>query len=412
MAFEAELLHSPLPNGKTVRLTQLDGKLPNLALAKLSAYHRRKGDRVVFKRSAQRDLLEPTYDVVYGSAIFTRSQPLIASLKREFPGAIVGGTGSGNWTTVETLIGDEFNEYDYSPWNEYPNFYPHSIGFTMRGCRLRCGHCVVPQKEGGPRANATIRDIWRGPGHPKNIVLLDNDFFGQTQVDWEARCSEILDGGYKVSFNQGINVRIITDAAAAAIARLPYFDDNFTRRRIYTAFDNAKDERIFRTGVERLLRAGVKGDEILSYMLVGYDGRETDESIFHRIEVMKEYGIRPYPMVYQPFDPNEINVPADFDFRRAAPSLNDDVISLLVHARPKNTGAIRALEALSPADRETAAEAVAETGRARYRYLKDIQRWLIRRHYHFMSFEDYRAAPEGRRRDIHQQTRSFFDDVP
>jgi hypothetical protein len=38
-----------------IRLTQLDGKLPNLALMKLAAYHRDRGDEIVFTRSPYRD---------------------------------------------------------------------------------------------------------------------------------------------------------------------------------------------------------------------------------------------------------------------------------------------------------------------------------------------------------------------
>ena len=46
----------------TVRLTQLDGKLPNLALMKLSHYFQAQGGDVVLERSATRGLFEPQYD--------------------------------------------------------------------------------------------------------------------------------------------------------------------------------------------------------------------------------------------------------------------------------------------------------------------------------------------------------------
>ena len=51
-----------------------------------------------------------------------------------------------------------------------------SIGFTQRGCRLKCGFCVVPKKEGKPRAVNTIADIWRGEPWRKHLHLLDNYF--------------------------------------------------------------------------------------------------------------------------------------------------------------------------------------------------------------------------------------------
>ena len=52
----------------------------------------------------------------------------------------------------------EREAYDYSIYPEFTG----SIGFTARGCRLRCGFCVVPRKEGKPRPINTIANIWRG----------------------------------------------------------------------------------------------------------------------------------------------------------------------------------------------------------------------------------------------------------
>ena len=42
------------------------------------------------------------------------------------------------------------------------------------------------------------------------------------------------------------------------------------------------------------------------------------------------------------------------------------------------------------------------------RKLKDFQRWVIRRHYHVMPFEDYLQAPDGRRREMHNENRLEF----
>lgn len=275
-----------------VRVTQLDGRLPNLALMRLSAWHKAKGDDVHFYRTPYRQLGEPPYSAVYGSAVFGFSADRVDRFRSEFPNAIIGGTGSGSPVNVEAVVGD-FTGLDYSPW---PDFRP-SIGFTQRGCRLSCKFCVVPAKEGKPQSVATIADIWRGVGHPKHLHLLDNDFFGQDQ--WPERIAEIREGGFKVCFNQGINVRAITDETAAAVASVEYRDDGFQRRRLYTAWDNLKDEGVFFTGVDRLEAAGVPPRHLLVYMLIGFAKGETWDRILHRFHRMADRGIRPYPM---PFD--------------------------------------------------------------------------------------------------------------
>lgn len=279
-----------------VRLTHIDGKLPNLALMKLAHWHRAQGDSVTFTRSLSRDVFEPEYDRVYGSSIFTFSSNRVAAFREQFPEAVVHGTGVDGDSPLFTVEGEigiaEYEHYDYS---DYPNF-PYSIGFTSRGCRMKCAFCGVPRKEGKPREVNTIADIYRGDGHPRLLHLLDNDFFGQP--NWDDRIREIIDGGFKVSFNQGVNVRLIDDRAAERVAQTPYYDDQFKVRRFYTAWDNLSDEKIFFRAVDRLEKAGVPPTHLFVYMLIGYDPKETMERIMYRFNRMVERGIKPYPMVY------------------------------------------------------------------------------------------------------------------
>lgn len=276
-----------------VRITHIDGKLPNMALMAISAYHRAKGDEVYFTRDVERGLFEPEYGKVYGSCIFQFSAHRLHRFKTAFPEAIVGGTGALSTLNVDDVI-DSTGELDYSL---YPDF-KGSIGFTQRGCRLSCKFCVVPQKEGKNRSVQTIREIWRGPGHPRTLHLLDNDFFGQSKDAWRDRIREIQEGKFRVCLNQGINVRLIDDESSEALASIEYRDDQFQKRTLYTAWDNLRDEKIFFTGIGRLERAGIPPKNVMAYMLIGYDIEETWDRIWHRFNLMVEREIRPYPMVY------------------------------------------------------------------------------------------------------------------
>lgn len=279
---------------EVVRITQIDGALPNLALMKLARWHRERGDHVTLTRSIAPDLFEPVPDRVYGSAIFKFSEERLARFREQWPAAIVGGTGSGNPVTVEEVIGlDPYEHYDYEGTG-----VDYSIGFTQRGCRLKCKFCVVPTKEGKNRSVNTIADIWRGEPWPKKLHLLDNDFFGQPEEQWRARVEEIVEGGFKVCMSQGINVRLLNEQAAAALVRMEYRNTDFTRRRLYTAWDNLGDEKVFFRGVDMLEAAGIPPKHLMAYMLVGFDKRETWEAIWHRFNRMVARGILPYPMVF------------------------------------------------------------------------------------------------------------------
>jgi hypothetical protein len=69
-------------------------------------------------------------------------------------------------------------------------------------------------------------------------------------------------------------------------------------KRIYTAWDNAKDEDTLFRGLERLVKYGVKPDAIMVYMLVGYWPGETEQDREYRRAKLREFGARPYPMPF------------------------------------------------------------------------------------------------------------------
>jgi hypothetical protein len=273
-----------------VLLLQIDGKIPNIALMRIAAHHRALGDQIEFRRGHSRTLFDDA-DKVYASAIFTKSKPAVDRLLADFPNAIVGGTGVSVSDSLEQR-GITTTEQDYSI---YPDFQ-QSLGFTQRGCRLRCSFCVVPQKEGAVRSERSINEIWRGESWPREVLLLDNDFFGQP--DWRSRIDEIQAGGFKVSFNQGINARFLTDETASAIASIDYRDDSMKNKRIYTAWDNQKDEDRLFTGLNLLVKYGVKPDHVMVYMLIGYWPDETENDRDYRRARLREFGARPYPMPY------------------------------------------------------------------------------------------------------------------
>lgn len=278
-----------------ILLLQFDGKLPNLALMRLAAHHRSLGDTVRLRRTATIESVQPelneAFDRVYGSLIFERTRPVAEAAQRVYPGIILGGTGWDITTTLDAVgIGPGAIDYSDYPW------FSQSLGFTQRGCRLRCSFCVVPRKEGPVREEQTISDIWRGNQWPRELLLLDNDFFGQPH--WQNRIDEIRVGRFKVSFNQGINARMLNNETAAAVAAVDYRDDSMRVKRIYTAWDNLKDEARLFAGLDALVRHGVRSDHIMVYMLIGYWANETMEECDYRRARLREFGARPYPMPY------------------------------------------------------------------------------------------------------------------
>ena len=193
------------------------------------------------------------------------------------------------------------------------------------GAGCNCRFCVVPGKEGKPQAVNTIGDIWR-PDTERNVVLLDNDFFGQPREQWQERIREMREGNFKVNFSQGINVRLVDEEAAKALASVRYHDQRFKKRRLHTAWDNLGQERVFFRGVDRLEAEGIPPRHLMVYMLVGFNPKETIEQVIYRYTKMTERGCRVFPMVYEPWrgveevegetaEPEEDNPEADTEER-------------------------------------------------------------------------------------------------
>lgn len=266
-----------------IALYDVDSKIPNLALMKLSRFHKDSGDEV----EAYSPLFASTYDKVYASKIFDFSSGAdIDSERME-----VGGTGWDLTTVLPTEI--DALQPDYSFYD-----YPHNIGFTMRGCRFRCSFCVVPQKEGHAHSSNTIEEIWQQRGSDF-VVLLDNDFFGNP--DWKARIEEIKGHKLTVNFSQGMNIRIITEEQAAALASVKFSNINRSSRQCHFAWDRFKDERLIHRGIDRCVAAGIRPRQMAFYVLVGYD--TTPEEDLYRVEILRGRGCDPYAMPYDRTDP-------------------------------------------------------------------------------------------------------------
>ena len=80
--------------------------------------------------------------------------------------------------------------------------------------------------------------------------------------------------------------------------KVHYCDDQFKVRRLYTAWDNLGDEKIFKAGVKTLTDAGIPASHLMVYMLIGFRKGETEAEIFYRFNEMVALGCKPYPMVF------------------------------------------------------------------------------------------------------------------
>ncbi len=267
---------------KKIAIYDVDSKIPNLALMKISAYHKQQGDDV----EMYVPLFKDSYDKIFASKIFNFSDGTLLDEEK----MIIGGTGHNMMKTLPQEIEDL--QPDYSLYN-----CPHNIGFTMRGCRLKCSFCVVPKKEGKPKADNTIDEIWQ-QRDSNFIMLLDNDFFGNPE--WKDRIEEIKEYKLKVNFSQGLNIRNIKEDQALALASVNFTNSHATSKQVTFAWDDPRHEKLIHEGIKRVTDAGLKPYQMAFYVLIGY--HSTEEEDLHRVELLRSYGCDPYAMPYDKFD--------------------------------------------------------------------------------------------------------------
>lgn len=254
-----------------IGLIDIDSTIPNLALMKLSAWHKHQGDQVEFYMPLWK------YDKVYASKVFRFSDT------PELPeGCIKGGTGFDLTTVLPSEIENTYPDYDLYRCD-------YAIGFITRGCNRKCDFCYVPEKEGKIKKVGDVTGFWKDQ---KQIKLLDNNLTAHPD------CIDILKDlkGTKarIDFSQGMDLRLMTPEIAKELSNIKLW------KQVHFAWDDIRMEKAIFKGLDCLVENGVKKYKIMLYVLIGFNS--TPEEDMYRVMKLKEYGVDPFVMPYNKKD--------------------------------------------------------------------------------------------------------------
>jgi len=241
-----------------IGLLQVDGKLPNLALMKLAKHYEDLGYETFFV-----DLSTIKADFWFGSKIF------------------MGGSGYDIKATLPKEVEEVMPDYEKFGLD-------YSIGFTSRGCIRNCDFCIVREKEG------LFHNVDMSWIKQKKVLLLDNNFLASP--DWKEKLQYFINNKIKVCFNQGLDVRLITEEKAKMLSKVDYRDDQFKTKRLYFAWDNVKDEEIIIEKLKLLISKGIKPQNIMVYVLIDFNS--TFEEDMYRTNKLIEIKVKPFIMQY------------------------------------------------------------------------------------------------------------------
>ncbi|MCQ2058691.1 MAG: radical SAM protein [Bacteroidaceae bacterium] len=264
--------------------------LSNLALCKISAYHKESGDIVEWA------IPFTHYDILYRAKIFNFTKDDDRTFIADK--TISGGTGYDLHSQLSQEIDDCQPDYSIYPYLPSDTAY----GFLTRGCPNKCKWCVVPIKEGAIRPYWDIERVLNGKS---KAVLMDNNILAAGDY-----CTEQLDKiiriGCKVDFNQALDARLVTEENAKQLAQIRWID-----RRIRFGCDTQAQISECERAIKMIADNGYKGEFFLYTMLHG-----TFEECFYRINYWRERNLElrrtktgnmvyPYAQPYR--DPHGIN---------------------------------------------------------------------------------------------------------
>jgi len=240
-----------------------DAPKHNLALMKLSAYHKACGDEVLLNMP-----IIPA-DYRYASVLFDKN-------KTKFVADEYGGPAfNGNNINVYFKP-----DYDLYPHNDF------SLGYTFRGCYRKCSFCKVPKME----RDFKHYSIWdfHDPKFKKICLLNNNTFFDGR---WRETFKEIWEADLTVIDENGYDLRLLDDEKAEVLHKTKWATP------LHFAWDNINDESEIIRGLKLLEKHKLRSTSNGVYVLIGYNTTEDED--LHRCQIVVDYGLAPYPMPYK-----------------------------------------------------------------------------------------------------------------
>ena len=248
---------------------------PNLALMKISAYHKSKGDTVEWWNAFM------SYDRVYQAKIFTEDYTKDNEYFIKADEVIKGGTGYDLKNKLPNEIEHIFPDYSIYPTKDT------AYGFLTRGCPRGCHFCVVAEKEGRKSIQvADLTEFWNGQ---KNIEVLDPNLLAcKNHITLLKQLSET---NSTVNPNQGLDCRLLTEDNI-------YWLNQIKIKTMRFAWDYMREEMSVIKGLELYNKYGKIRDKRNKsvYVLVNYD--TTMEENLYRIYKLRDMGYAPYVMIY------------------------------------------------------------------------------------------------------------------
>jgi hypothetical protein len=285
---------------------------PNLALMKISAFHKQLGDNVSlvnFDIINPSNLFYETFDKVYIAKVFsdTETPKFIDNLQNVKKG------GSGFYYDLAEKLPHEIEHTkpDYELYKNDGEYYKNfSIGFITRGCIRQCSFCINKNYKKVEFASDPVEFI--DESRPF-VMLLDDNITAYKDFDFVF--NQLNEIGKPFVFKQGMDFRLLNEKKMQILWNSNYYSTIKGRKRgapsgrvYHFAFDNIADYGIIEKNLKIYFYTKPFNFNVMFYVLCGFDrNNKYDkeffdydfESILKRIELLFKYNAQSYIMIHE-----------------------------------------------------------------------------------------------------------------
>jgi len=291
---------------------------PNLALMKISAYHKKIGNEVKligFNEINPTNLFNTEFDKIIISKAFTDSPTpeFITTLNNVEKG------GTGFYFDLASNLPDEI-EHSFPDYNLYEpilhtiknkKYYnDYSIGYTTRGCFRHCSFCVN-RNLNKVNLHSPINEFY-DEAKPK-IAMLDDNILGLPNRELYKIFDRFKEINKPMQYRQGMDIRLLTEERIKRIFELKYDGDYYFAFDLWKYKDQIeKNMKLWYNGYlkyksdKRNYHIGTR-----IYLFTGLDeNNKYDDNfwindlklLFERIKICFKYKLSPYIMRFETVD--------------------------------------------------------------------------------------------------------------
>lgn len=283
---------------KRIVLYDIDSKIPNFALMKISSFYKNLGYTVIFSKKIK--YIKANKYVASSVFYNEKSMSRIKALNEIYGSDIkIGGSGVNLSKKLPKKIDKCFPDYELYKHRSY------AMGFLTRGCNKKCSFCLVPRKEGKLNSNYASFDNFV-PKKQNKVMLLDNNLLASKKSF--SIIESIKRRNYSVNFSQTLDIFYLNKDIFNLLIKTKSMNSRFTRRMFYFSCNSVRQTKLFYKNESYLRKFGRGAVTVI--VMFGYNTTLSED--YEILSMTKKLRLIPFVQRYIPIPNTPAKIPKNY----------------------------------------------------------------------------------------------------